>query len=381
MRTLQDAVQAAHVLGLAAPANWSTIAAGLAVPVRGGIHPEFSGYGDQLVKQADVTLLQYPWGYQTSPTVSRNDINFYVPRTDPGGPSMSDAVNLIDSGALNTPGCASYVYVERSYQPFIKDTFHQFSETRTGGAFTFMTGIGGFLQEFLYGYSGMRWNSGSIGLNPSLSSQIGAIVLHDVHWRGRTFRVAIGSQRTTVTLTSGAPLPVTTPHGLRTVRRGHSLTLATRRPDLTRTRDLARCGRVRASSSQPGAPALAAVDGSPATDWEPATVHATLTAPLAALSGQVRTITLRWGRMWPAAPAPNVPPPPGPVKVLRPASYTVQVSRNGHTWRTVARIGQRSGVLDTVHVGGRGKVRFVRVRVTAPSATALPELDELTATG
>ena len=63
-----------------------------------------------------------------------------------------------------------------------------------------MTGIGGFLQEFLYGYSGMRWNPDSVGLSPSLTSQIGGIVLHDVQWRGRTFRVAIGPQRTTVTL-------------------------------------------------------------------------------------------------------------------------------------------------------------------------------------
>jgi trehalose/maltose hydrolase-like predicted phosphorylase len=380
MRTLQAAVQAAHVLGLAAPASWSTIAANLVVPVTGGIHPEFSGYGGQLVKQADVTLLQYPWGYQTSPTVSLNDINYYVPRTDPGGPSMSDAVNLIDNNALNTPGCASYVYVERSYEPFIKDTFHQFSETRDGGAFTFMTGIGGFLQEFLYGYSGMRWNPTSVGLNPSLSSQIGGIVLHDVEWRGRTFGVAIGPQRTKVTLTSGPPLPVTTANGVRRVRRGHGLTMPTRRPDLTRTRDVARCGRVRASGSAPGAPALAAVDGSQATDWQPATVHATLTAELAPLVGPVRTITLRWGRMWPPAPAPNVPPPPGPVTVLRPSSYSVQVSRNGRTWRTVASIGGRSGLLDTVHVRGAAMTRFVRIRVTAPSATKLPELDELTVT-
>ncbi len=65
MRTLQDAVAAAHVLGISAPANWSTIAAKLVVLRRGGINPEFSGYRGQLVKQADVTLLQYPWGYQT----------------------------------------------------------------------------------------------------------------------------------------------------------------------------------------------------------------------------------------------------------------------------------------------------------------------------
>ena len=161
MRTLQDAVAAAQVLGITPPANWSTIAAGLVVPVdtAQNIHPEFSGYGGQLVKQADVTMLQYPWAYSMPSKLAENDINYYVPRSDPGGPSMDDAINLIDNAALGTPGCASYVYTERSYEPFIRDVFDQFSETRTGGAFTFMTGIGGFLQEFLYGYSGMRWGA------------------------------------------------------------------------------------------------------------------------------------------------------------------------------------------------------------------------------
>jgi hypothetical protein len=59
----------------------------------------------------------------------------------------------------------------------------------------------------------------------------------------------------------------------------------------------------------------------------------------------------------------------------------VQVSRNGRTWRTVARVGGRSGVLDTVHLQGGAKERFVRIRVTAASVKKLPELDELTATG
>lgn len=36
-------------------------------------------------------------------------------------------------------------------------------------------------------------------------------MLHDVQWRGRTFQVAIGPLTTRMTLTSGAPLPVTTP--------------------------------------------------------------------------------------------------------------------------------------------------------------------------
>ena len=382
MRTLQDAVAAAHVLGITPPASWSTIAAGLVVPVNQALnmHPEFSGYGNQLVKQADVTLLQYPWGYTMPSKLALGDINFYVPRTDPGGPSMSDAVNLIDNAALDTPGCASYVYTERSYQPFIRDVFHQFSETRTGGAFTFMTGIGGFLQEFLYGYSGMRWGANSVELNPSLNGQIGGIVLHDLQWRGRTFTVAIGQQLTTVTLQSGAPLSIQTPAGIRRLVPGRRLTLPTRRPDLTASRDLVRCNPVTATSSQPGAPALAAVDGSPATDWEPASAHATLTARIAGLAGPIRTVTLRWGRQWPGAPAPNVPPPPGPVTVLRPASYAVLVSSNGRSWRRVAVVSGHTGrVLDTLHLNGV-KARFVRIRVTASSSTKLPLLEELTAT-
>jgi trehalose/maltose hydrolase-like predicted phosphorylase len=382
MRTLQDAVQAANVLGITPPASWSTIAAGLVVPVDNAlnIHPEFSGYGGQLVKQADVTLLQYPWGYAMPPKLALDDINYYVPRTDPGGPSMSDAVNLIDNAALGTPGCASYVYTERSYEPFIRDVFDQFSETKTGGAFTFMTGIGGFLQEFLYGYSGMRWGADSVQLNPSLNAEIGGIVLHNLQWQGRTFTVSIGRLRTTVTLQSGAPLRVRTPSGTRQVSPGHTLTLPTRRPDLDPSGDLVRCGAVTASSAQPGAPALAAVDGSPATDWEPASVNSTLTAPVAGADAPITTVTLRWGRQWPPAPAPNVPPPPGPVVVLRPASYSVLVSNDGRTWRQVAAVSGRAGdVLDTLKVS-RVRARFVRVALTATSATSLPLLQELTVT-
>jgi trehalose/maltose hydrolase-like predicted phosphorylase len=49
--TLQAAIQAAQVIGASAPANWSQIAAGLVVPVNSRhIHPEFSGYRNQLVQ-------------------------------------------------------------------------------------------------------------------------------------------------------------------------------------------------------------------------------------------------------------------------------------------------------------------------------------------
>jgi len=166
---------------------------------------------------------------------------------------------------------------------------------------------------------------------------------------------------------------------VRTLVTGRTLTLPTRRPDLAASSDRVRCNPASASSAQPGAPALAAVDGSPATDWESASVRATLTTRIAGLAAPIGTITLRWGRQWPAAPAPNVPPPPGPVIVLRPASYAVLVSSNGRTWRRVAFVtGHHGRALDTLHLHGV-RARFVRIKLTAPSSCKLPMLQELTA--
>src|SRR5204863_10097667 len=108
------------------------------------------------------------------------------------------ALNSLDTAAAGTPSCASYVYTLRSAQPFIRDVFDQFSETRTGGAFTFTTGIGGFLQEFLYGYSGLRWSARSVRLSPSLTRQLRGIVLRGLNWHGRVFTVAVGPAATAV---------------------------------------------------------------------------------------------------------------------------------------------------------------------------------------
>jgi trehalose/maltose hydrolase-like predicted phosphorylase len=353
--TLKDAIQAAHATGHSVPANWAAIATGLQVPVAHGINPEFDGYENQLVKQADVTLLSYPWNFRTSPAVERADLAFYVPRTDPGGPSMDDAVSSIESNQLAPATCQAYVYTERSYQPYIRDVFHQFSETRTGGAFTFMTGIGGFLQEFLYGYSGLRWNGSSVHLAPGLSGPLTSVTLHDLRWHGRTFTVAVHRDSATVTLSSGAPLPITTAAGHATVRSGHPVTIATPAASAHRAPgDPIRCGHATATSTAPGVPALAAVDGTNATDWQPDAIPATLTAPMS--SHRISHVSVTWGRTWPPALTPNIHPKPTPVRTVRSRRYSVQVMAGGR-WRTVAVVSDSSDRT-------RDTIRFAPVRAS-----------------
>jgi len=380
--TLEIAGAAARILGRQIPSWWGQVASGIVEPTGpvSDVQPEFAGYDGQLVKQADATLLVYPWAAAVPSDVERGDLLYYVPRTDPSGPSMSDSVASIDSSALNTPGCASYVFTQRSVEPFIHDSFDQFSETRGGGAFTFMTGIGGFLQEFLYGYSGLRWNAGAVLLAPSLSGPLSGIVLHDLSWHGRRFTVAIGRSTTTVTMTRGGALPVRLDGRTRRIEPGRTLTAATERPDAASSADVVRCGEAVATTAQPGSPALAAVDGSSATGWRAVSLPARLTVTVPGGPRTVSTATVLWGQMWPSAPAPTQPPPPGPVVTLRASAYALAVSVDGHTWHTVATVtGHTTGTTDVLHFPPT-RARYVAVAVTTSTGTLQPALEELTVT-
>jgi hypothetical protein len=200
-----------------------------------------------------------------------------------------------------------------------------------------------------------------------------AVVLHNLTWRGRTFQVFIGPRATTMTLLSGAPLPVSTPSGTSMVSVGHSVEVPTARPDLTATRDAVRCQKATSSRAQPGAPALAAVDGSPATGWQPVSVPARLTAPTRPHHRMVGRVVVQWGRLWPAQPKPNVHPKPRPVKILRPGAYVLQVSANGHRWLTVARVsGHRLGVTETLTFP-MVRAHFVRLKLTKGTGISVKE--------
>lgn len=356
--TLNIATAAARIVGASAAPQWATIAAGLTKTIpfnsRLGVYEEFDGYQGSTIKQADVSMLQYPWQFPMPASVAQADLNYYASRTDINGPSMSDAINAIDTAALGTPGCSDYTFLLRSADPFIEAPFDQFSETRGGGAFTFTTGIGGFLQEFQYGFTGLRWNGSAVQLSPTLPPQIPGITLQDLAWHGRRFTVAIGGRVTKITLDSGGSLPVQA-DGRTRVLRGHaSMVIPTRRPDLSATTDLARCQQATASSADPSYPAAGAVDGSTATSWQPASVPATLDVRLSHPQ-QVSAAQVTFGSTGCTA-------------------CSVWVSTNGQSWQRVAGI---SGVPASTQTVRFAPVQAGYVRLSVDSGQA-PHVAEFT---
>jgi trehalose/maltose hydrolase-like predicted phosphorylase len=364
---LRDAIRAAQVVGVTAPAIWTTVADGVTktMPFDSSlnIYDEYDGYNGEQIKQADTVMLTYPIDFSMPSGVGLSDLNYYAPRTDLQGPAMTDAIHSIDASALNAPGCSAYTYMLRSYEPFLRPPYDQFAETRSGPntGFNFLTGVGGFLQVFEYGYSGLRFTPSAIQLDPSLSPQLQGITLNNLQWQGRVFTITIGLQSTQVQLTSGPALPVQTPgQPPLTVPTGHSITLPTRRPDLQSTSDLARCQQVNASSYVPGDEPVAAVDGSTATPWEATAPQATLTVKLANLT-TVSGVTVTRGSS-------------------SAFSYSVETSTDGSSWHVVATAPSASTGVDQFTFSPV-QAQYVRLDFPGASGATTPDIDEFVVTG
>src|SRR3954454_2684201 len=154
---------------------------------------------------------------------------------------MTDSASSVVAAQLGGD-CSAWTYTRRSVDPFVKAPYEQFTEARSGqGVFTFLTAEGGFLQEFLYGYSGLRWGTDHVRLDPMLPPQLaGGVHLKGLSWHGRLLDVAVDAGTTTVTLRSGRPMTVESPSGDHQVSVGSPLRLPTRTAGAT-SGDVVRC--------------------------------------------------------------------------------------------------------------------------------------------
>ncbi|WP_433714350.1 discoidin domain-containing protein [Nocardia sp. CA-084685] len=363
---LRDAAHAADLLREPSPPEWTTIADRLRIPFDPARQTflQYDGYPGTPIKQADAALLIYPLEWPMSQEVSEHTLEFYAERTDPDGPAMTDSIHAIAAAVVGRPGCATKTYLERAVRSFMRAPFGQFSESRgIGGiaeilsapAFTFVTAAGGFLQSFTNGLLGLRLREDRIRIDPLVSPELkSGVSVHGMHWQGRTFDAELGPDRTTITLTDGAPMQVETSTGIDLVSADQPLTVTTRRPDLDHSENLARCTSVTASSEEPGRYAAAAVDGSLATGWAPKGTRANLTVDLGT-DHPISRILPRWAELAP--------------------TYTITASTDNHTWTPVITDPATGTVQNSL------TARYVRLQVTSVNPTTRPTVQELEISG
>ncbi|XP_036390438.1 protein-glucosylgalactosylhydroxylysine glucosidase isoform X1 [Megalops cyprinoides] len=200
--SLQFAVEVANLLKHPVPAEWQEVADKIKIPFDPELnyHPEFDGYkrGDR-VKQADAVLLGYPLGLTMTPEVRRNDLELYEDVTDPKGPAMTWGMFAVGWVELGNAEKAQEL-LNRCFSN-IQSPFQVWSEGSDGsGAVNFLTGMGGFMQAVLFGYTGFRVQKDCLAFAPLLPSDITELHLQGLSYLGNKMDWLLREQEVCVTL-------------------------------------------------------------------------------------------------------------------------------------------------------------------------------------
>ena len=196
-RNLEIATQAAGRLGRAPDSRWATVAAKLHMPIdsASGFFRTYEGAPDSTLGFI-TPLLAYPLGVPMSEKAKRTHLDQAVRRLadEAAGAMMGITLLSVDAAELGDRRLVDSL-LPFSYQGHLRGPFLMLSETPTNDALSFLTGAGGFLQQVIFGYTGLRL--GERGLEPAfppvLPSRIRRLVLRNVQVRGRRYDVVVDS--------------------------------------------------------------------------------------------------------------------------------------------------------------------------------------------
>lgn len=170
--TMKWAIALANHLKKEVPASFTKIAGNMFLPASNNsdsITLEYSGMNTSVgIKQADVIMVTYPLENELiTEEQAQSNMEFYSMKQVSYGPAMTFPIFSVVANTLSPSGCASYSYLKKAVQPFLRAPFAQFSEQNNdnfltnGGthpAFPFMTAHGGFLQSVFQGLTGFRYD-------------------------------------------------------------------------------------------------------------------------------------------------------------------------------------------------------------------------------
>lgn len=166
--SLENAIEMLSLLNESSPIQWNNISQQIYIPFDETLqgHPEYEGYAGEMINQADAILMQYPLGIKFPYNISKNDLTYYQKKTRKNGYFTGDNAYSIAWLAIKeyNQGVTQY---RRSFT-HIKGPFNVWWEKVQGGHSHFITGAGGFLQNFIFGFGGIRILKDSLQIDPVL---------------------------------------------------------------------------------------------------------------------------------------------------------------------------------------------------------------------
>lgn len=194
-RNLEIATIASRRVGVRPDPRWAIVASKLHMPVDSVTHAyrTYEGAPDSTLGVI-TPLLSYPLGVKMSDRVKRTHLEEAMRRIDDeaAGAMMGVTLLSVDAAELGDRALVDSL-LPYSYQPHVHGPFLMLSETPTNKAFDFLTGAGGFLQQVIFGYTGLRLEGAGLvpEFKPVLPSHVTRLVLRNIQVRGKHYDVIV----------------------------------------------------------------------------------------------------------------------------------------------------------------------------------------------
>lgn len=193
---LEIAIAASRKLGHEPDPRWAQIAERLVIPYDAirQVHPPYENAAAE-VRASAVPLLAYPLGLPMSARMKRNDLLHTLQRSKRNGAMMTEVLYPVVAAELGDDRLVDTL-MEPSYEGHLRPPFLVLAERPLNDAVNFVTGAGAFLQQVIFGYTGLRL--GDDGLQPAfkplLPSGIRRIVLRNFSVRGTTHDIIVNRE-------------------------------------------------------------------------------------------------------------------------------------------------------------------------------------------
>jgi trehalose/maltose hydrolase-like predicted phosphorylase len=194
VKNLEIAKRASEILRHPANPLWQVIGSKLIIPYDSAnlFHPVYEGAPASLGSVG--LLLSYPLGLLLSNRVKRNDLEIALRlRTREGpGAMMTETLFPLAAAELGDQDLLDSL-VRGSYEPFLKPPFNVMSETPQNISIIFLTGAGGFLQQVIFGYTGLRLAEDGLvrAYKPVLPKGVSSLLLKNFSVQGHKYDIEV----------------------------------------------------------------------------------------------------------------------------------------------------------------------------------------------
>ncbi|MGE5401352.1 MAG: hypothetical protein ACM3S2_13200 [Ignavibacteriales bacterium] len=206
---LEIAVNAGNLLKTNINPEWEKIAGKMFIPLdeKTQSHPIYENAPEGTKEDAGfwtsvAPLLSYPLQMNMPQNVKRNDLLNAVKGLEQIGAGANMGINFLPIIAAELGNDSLFNYtLEKTYKGFLRPPFNVLAETHSNQSINFLTGAGAFLQQVIFGYTGLRLtDEGFIQkFKPMLPKNITSLTLKNFTLNNKLYNISVRNNKLEMT--------------------------------------------------------------------------------------------------------------------------------------------------------------------------------------